>query len=85
MKLKIVYGYEVPASISDEACGVLGKLDKNGVVLYLNDDGPGLSVRSELLDIAGLIGLETYSGNNHYRLVLLDDDGVERYKVEATS
>ena len=81
--MKIVHGYETPDDISEEAQEVLGKLSTDGVVYYKNDDGPGLSVRQELLDVAGAIGLHVFYGErlSHYELVLFDNIGIYKHSV----
>ena len=81
--MKRVYGYEVPLNTSSEAETALACLSKNGVVYFENDDGPRLSVRQELLDIAGAIGLNVFYNErpSHYKLVLFDANGVGRYSA----
>lgn len=82
--VKRMHGYEVPDDTSDEAGNALKALSENGVIYYRNDDGPGLLVREELLDIAGSIGLMVFyfERPSHYQLVLFDDDGATKYLVE---
>jgi len=70
---KVVHGYEVPKGVSDDAIEALRMLSENGVVRYRYDDGPSKAVAAELAEIAGNVGIDTYT--DFYELVLFDDYG----------
>jgi len=73
--LTTVAGYECPKNTSKLARKVLRQLRKRGTVIFIHDDGPSLLVRTELVEIAGAIGLICHQ--DHYRLTLLDEDQVK--------
>ncbi len=70
--LTTVSGYECLKTTSKEARKCLRHLRKYGVLVYRNDDGPSLDVRSELIKIADHIGL--FATYQPYELVIIDSE-----------
>lgn len=79
---KMVFGYEVPKTISKNAKRCLRALRQKGVIVYENDDGQSVLVRQELINISGTIGLTCVKPNN-YTLIILDPTAEKSFTIEG--
>lgn len=76
----VIYcGYEIPKNSHRLTKKVLKRLEQDGVVYVIHDDGEGRIAREELEKIAGAIGLR-FMADNGYEFAIVDEDGVgKRY------
>lgn len=76
-----VAGYECHEDTTKSAKKMLRKLKKNGFLIFQYDDSEGLLVASELVEIAGYIGLKLFE--EPYRITLFDERFFDKHTVKS--
>lgn len=78
-----IHGYEVPKWINTQTKNVLRKLRRHGFVMFRHDDGPSLTTRLELENIAEQVGILVYP--EAYCLSLVDAKGERKFTYKGSA